>query len=240
MVNEFWVESHRLFRGIFTFQKYRILHHDIKPQNIVYHKLQNRVNYIDFGHMRNMEKEMQMSYESNNWIYEYAYWNYPLEIQFLNREEYYAFTTKSPSMRKEYFDVFIEDLNTVQSSKLAIAFDIFMEYACYNTSKKKVEEIKRLYIYDFYKMLEKMSLDEYDIFLKRSIESIDVYGLGISLQYVLLCCKHLMKPETVKVMEECFFKMTCANLFERYDCSESIAHFESILSNHFGVVFENH
>jgi|UniRef100_A0A6C0DYA9 serine/threonine protein kinase len=240
-VNAFWVESHRLFRGILTFQKYGILHHDIKPQNIVYSKVKNRMNYIDFGHMRNMQKEIQLTRESGNWIYNYAFWNYPLEIQFLNRKDYIAFTKKTANKRKEYFEYFIEDLNKYKISKLSNAFDYFMEYICYNTSKKKVDEIVKRYLDDFYSMLEKMSLEEYDIFLKRSIETIDVYGLGMSLQYVLMCCKHLMNPTIVKEMEECFFKMTSANLFVRYNSTESIVHFENILTAHYSdVAFNNH
>ena len=240
-VRNFWIESHRLFRGIFTFQKYGILHHDIKPQNIVYSKGDNRVNYIDFGHMRNMQKEIQLTHDSGNWIYNYAFWNYPLEIQFLNRKDYIAFAKKSSSERKKYFDYFIEDLNKYKISKLSNAFDYFMEYVCYNTSKKKVNENVKRYLDDFNRMLEKMSLDEYDIFLKRSIETIDVYGLGMSLQYVLMCSKHLMNPGIIKEMEECFYKMTCANLFERYNCTEAIVHFENILTAHYsGATFNNH
>jgi hypothetical protein len=188
-----------------------------------------------------MQKEIQLTHESGNWIYNYAFWNYPLEIQFLNRKDYIAFAKKSSSERKKYFDYFIEDLNKYKISKLSNAFDYFMEYVCYNTSKKKVNENVKRYLDDFNRMLEKMSLDEYDIFLKRSIETIDVYGLGMSLQYVLMCSKHLMNPGIIKEMEECFYKMTCANLFERYNCTEAIVHFENILTAHYsGATFNNH
>ena len=57
-VNEFWVESHRLFRGLLVFKKYGIVHHDLKPQNLVYNIKTGRINFIDFGHMRNFKYEL--------------------------------------------------------------------------------------------------------------------------------------------------------------------------------------
>ena len=111
-VKKFWIEAHRLFRGLVTFQKYGIVHHDIKPQNLVYNLSTNRINYIDFGHMRNIRKELEKCERSDNWIYDYPFWNYPFEIQFLNRSEYMHFVNKSPKERERFIMDFIDDLDS--------------------------------------------------------------------------------------------------------------------------------
>jgi serine/threonine protein kinase len=106
----FWVEAHRLFRGLLVFQKYGIVHHDIKPQNLVYNTIDNRINFIDFGHMRNIKNELEKCDRSDNWIYDYPFWNYPFEIQFLNRGEYNYFVNKSEKEKERFVIDFIEDL----------------------------------------------------------------------------------------------------------------------------------
>jgi len=47
----FLLESLRLFHGLLLFQKKGLIHFDLKPQNIVYDEVKNRLNFIDFGLM---------------------------------------------------------------------------------------------------------------------------------------------------------------------------------------------
>jgi serine/threonine protein kinase len=47
-ITKFWIECHRLFRGISTFQKHDIMHHDIKPQNIGFNS-HGQLKIFDFG-----------------------------------------------------------------------------------------------------------------------------------------------------------------------------------------------
>ena len=43
----FLLDSLRLFKGILIFKKNDLIHHDLKPQNIVYNEESNRLNFID-------------------------------------------------------------------------------------------------------------------------------------------------------------------------------------------------
>jgi serine/threonine protein kinase len=227
-VKEFWVEIHRLFRGLLTFQKYGIVHHDVKPQNLVYNISTNRVNYIDFGHMRNIKHELEKCDRSDNWIYDYPFWNYPFEIQFLNRGEYMHFVNKSKKEKEQFIIEFIDDLKKDRDTKFTTAFRIFMDYMLRGRSKADEKILCDRYIMDFKKtVLEHMKI--YDEFAKRSIESIDIYGLGMSLQFVLAYTKRFMESGIVKELEECFFRMTTANLMERYTAEEAVDAFESAL-----------
>jgi serine/threonine protein kinase len=47
----FAMEALRLFTGLKRFKAHGIIHHDLKPQNFVYHEETNRLNFIDFGFM---------------------------------------------------------------------------------------------------------------------------------------------------------------------------------------------
>jgi len=241
MINRFWIETHRLFRGLVVFNKNNIVHHDVKPHNIVYNETEGRINYIDFGHMINMEKQIILSQMSNSWLYNYAFWNYPFETQFLNKTEYFEFTSHNTETRKTFLNYFVQDLKHTNSTKFATAYNIIMEYLCYTKTPTEAIHTKNVYLNDFYKMIKKMSLENYDIFLKRSVESIDVYGVGLSLHLILMTSRHLMPPHIVEKMEHCFYKMTTANLFERYTCMEAITEYENILMEYFSnVSFENH
>jgi serine/threonine protein kinase len=237
-IKMFWVEVHRLFRGLLVFQKYGIIHHDIKPQNLVYNTIDNRVNFIDFGHMRNIKNELEKCDRSDNWIYDYPFWNYPFEIQFLNRGEYIHFVNKSEKEKERFIIDFIEDLKKDRDTKFTTAFRIFMDYFLRNRSKADEKIMCDRYIMDF-KNTVLNQMKEYDTFASKSIESIDVYGLGMSLQFMLAYTKRFMESVIVKELDECFFRMTTANLAERYTIKEATDAFESALEIAAYASFEN-
>lgn len=238
IVKKFWIESHRLFRGLLTFQKYGIIHHDVKPQNLVYNVTENRINYIDFGHMRNIKQEIEKCNYSDNWIYDYPFWNYPFEIQFLNRGEFIHFANKSEREKEQFIINFIDDLKNNRDTKFTTAFLIFMDYFLRNRSKDEEKTICDRYITDF-KTTILNHMKDYNTFLSTSIESIDVYGLGMSLQYILSYTKRFMDAGIVKELEECFFRMTSANLMQRYTVIEATSAFESALQTARYISFEN-
>lgn len=245
-VKKFWLEAHRIFRGVLTFQKHGIAHHDLKPQNMVYNMHTNRINFIDFGHMRNINREMAKCIKSNNWIYDYAFWNYPFEIQFLNKNDYMEFAYKTKGQKERFLLDFIKDLQHDEDTKFVNAFRIFMAYMLKKKDVSAEKNISDRYLLEFRKLcLEQVVKSDYDTFLEKSIRSIDVYGLGMSMQYMLAHVKHTMDPLTVKNMELCFFNMTTPNLLQRYTIDEAIDRFETILADaryleDYGIQFENH
>jgi len=187
-VKKIWIEMHKLFRGILLFQKHGIVHHDVKPQNIVYNIEDHLVNFIDFGHMRNISYEIKKSAASDNWIYDYPFWNYPLEIQFLNKRDYLRFSSKTPSEKEKFFSRIVDDLHNNSDTKFVDAFRIFLDYIIYNTSKSEEKEIIQKYLLAYHKMImEQVIPNKYEEFLHKSVKSIDVYGLGMSLYYLLNC-----------------------------------------------------
>jgi serine/threonine protein kinase len=245
-VKKIFIEMHKMFRGILLFQKHGIVHHDIKPQNIVYNLDDHLVNFIDFGHMRNISYEIKKSMASDNWIYDYPFWNYPLEIQFLNKNDYLKFASKTESEKEKEFSNTLDDIRNNSDSKFVEAFHIFLEYVIYNKSKTDEKEIIRKYLLAYHKMLtEQVIPDNYKEFLQKSVTSIDIYGLGMSLCYLLNSSTKFLKKDLVGALETCFFNMTTPNLLQRFSIEEAIDMYENILTefgfmDDFDLVFKNH
>ena len=113
-----------------------------------------------------------------------------------------------------------------------------MDYILRGRSKADEKLLSDRYITDFKKtVLDQMK--SYDDFANRSIESIDVYGLGMSLQFILAYTKRFMESGIVKELDECFFRMTTANLSERYTVNEAVDAFETALETAGYAAFEN-
>lgn len=201
-VEDFWKEVPRLYDGLALFAKYGILHHDIKPQNIVYDPLKKRLNFIDFGHMRNIEIEKEKCRQSKNWIYEYAFWNYPFEIQFLNYNDYMKFASKTKEEKEIYYNEFIDalekygtygkhptrmndDTENENILKFVEAFSIYMNYILYETmSEDEKYKIVKKHLSDWKKTLFEMKPENYEEFLDKTLKNIDNYGLQMTLTYV--------------------------------------------------------
>ena len=245
-VKKIWIEMHRLFRGLTVFQKHNILHHDIKPQNIVFNMDENRVNFIDFGHMRNIKTETQKCLESDNWIYDYAFWNYPLEIQFLNKKDYSDFASKSNNEKNQFFTKLLDDLHNDSETKFVDAFRIFIDYIVHKKSDSEEKDIIDKYLFAYQKMIiDQIKPDKYNDFLNKSLKTIDVYGLGMSLYYLLNCSRKFLDKVVIESFEDCFFNMTTPNVSQRFTIEQAIDPFETILMesgfmDEFGFVFENH
>jgi serine/threonine protein kinase len=230
-IKRIWIEMHKLFRGILLFQKHGIVHHDVKPQNIVYNMNEHLANFIDFGHMRNISYEIKKSMNSDNWIYDYPFWNYPLEIQFLNKRDYMKFASKTTLEKEQEFSNILDDIRNNSETKFVDAFRIFLDYIIYNKSKSEEKEIIQKYLLAYHKMLiEQVISENYKEFLQKSVTSIDIYGLGMTLSYLLNCSTKFLKKDIVGALETCFFNMTTPNLLQRFSIEEAIDMYENILT----------
>jgi serine/threonine protein kinase len=245
-VKKIWLEMHKLFRGILLFQKHGIVHHDIKPQNIVYNLDDNNANFIDFGHMRKISFEIKKIIASDNWIYDYPFWNYPFEIQFLNKSDYVKFSSKTVGEKERVFSILLDDIHNSSNTKFVEAFRIFLDYIIYNKNNSEEKKIIRKYLLAYHKtIVDQILPDRYEEFLHKSVKSIDVYGLGMSLYYLLNCSTKFLKKEMIDALETCFFNMTTPNLLQRLSIEEAIDMYENILTEYgfmdeFELVFKNH
>jgi serine/threonine protein kinase len=223
----FWKETARLFAGIATFLKYDIIHFDLKPHNIVYDKKTGRLNFIDFGHMRKISDVITSCQNSRNGLTESAFWNYPFEIQFLNQDQFLKVAQLNEEERRTWY----LNLKTQLKDDFVTAYDTFTDMFTENMTKEEKMRIDEIYQSDFFKTLnEQLMIEDYDDFLEKSIKTVDIYGLGLSLQYMLNYTRHLLPPDFVKKMSELFYFMTTPDLSKRYTLEDAIEYYKSAIS----------
>ena len=228
-IMDFWKESRRLFLGIQTFLKNELVHHDLKPQNIVYKSDTKRVNYIDFGLMRSTKTET-VKCSIKNACRSKSHWNYPTDILFMNRIAFENLAKKSVVERATLMKGYLTALKSKSGTEFVKAF-----YEVFNYIIKSVDGDMRA---DFYKrywkgfedLLMAIRVDNYAEFLNRSLRTFDVYGLGLSFLYVLNRVKKFMDAKVVAQVYELCFNMMTPNVFARYTVERALLEYDKIFS----------
>jgi serine/threonine protein kinase len=246
-IEKFWMECHRLLKGLRVFINNQFVHHDIKPQNIMYNESENRLNYIDFGVSQNMKNIIETS-NANSYIRAKFWWNYPPEMRFYHKKEYMEFFTKSDDDKSELYLNYLNSYNTNRNVNMPSTFsNTFKMLFGYIENPKTVEKQLKT---KFFEDLEEFFINDsytkrnYMEFLGDSTITIDIYGLGVSLMYVLTNTPHLIDNNLFEELYDIFYKMMHPNLLERYDIDVLIQDYEFILNKtgvlqKYGKHFEN-
>jgi hypothetical protein len=99
----FWKQTVRLVEGIERMIHHCMVHHDVKPSNVVYwydvKHIQNRLNYIDFGLVNHME-DIYQSCIKNDYDFTIFFYNMPPELFFYNQPQFDAWRKLSQEDRK--------------------------------------------------------------------------------------------------------------------------------------------
>ena len=217
IITNFWKETKRILQGISLFQKHDIVHFDLKPHNIVYNRKTARLNFIDFGHMRKIGEAMESSRQSTSGITSEAFWNYPFEIQFLNKDSFMNVAYLSRDQRQAWFDDFINSLKTHADTHFVIAYETFIDMYTENLSIEETQDINNNYQEDLLNMLlNGITVEKYEPFLEKSMKTIDTYGIGLTFMYMLNYTRHLLPEQFVKKMSELCYFITTPDLSKRY------------------------
>lgn len=242
-IERFFIEFHRIIRAIHMYLKHGILHCDMKPQNIVLSEETGSLNIIDFGLTTTVKSMVSESQKSVNQIAKY-HWSYPFEMFFLNQNMYMYFTKMSKEQKEQYYESILRGLmNQPMSSHGGVS----LKQSIYNSNTKSIDAIQGFYSYifdhttdseefvqhmaGFYQTIViEATIPKYNSFLKKSIHSIDVYGTGITLLYVLKKTKHLLSAKLYKDLFELGYSMVYAQLSKRITVKELLNRYESILT----------
>lgn len=246
-IERFWIEAHRILRGLKVFIDNGIVHHDLKPQNIVYNELTNRLNFIDFGLMTSKEHILQQTRKSDYYMAKY-HWSYPFEIRFLNKKKYFDFAKQKEHKKQKYYDDVISGFKAEEDVSSANAMRTFFYFISKpHMTHGEHEILMTIFFEDFYKMLvhELNDKENYPIFVNKCIDTIDIYGTGIALMYVLSRSLHLMSREMIGELSELFYHMVTPDINKRYDIEMVLTQYEMILKNEgllnkYNLHFENH
>lgn len=246
-IEHFWIEVHRLLRGLKVFIDNGIVHHDLKPQNIVYNELTNRLNFIDFGLMRTKDYIIKNTQKSDYYMAKF-HWSYPFEISFINKKKYISFAKKSEKEKQDYYHEIISGFKAEEDVSSANAMRTFFYFISKpHMTHREHEILMTIFFEDYYHMLvhELNDKENYSVFVNKCIDTIDIYGTGIALMYVLSRSLHLMSDLFIGELSELFFYMVTPDINKRYDIEMVLTRYETILKNvgllnKYNIHFENH
>ncbi len=219
----FWLEVIRLFYGLKVLHDNNVVHHDLKQQNVVYDQATNRANLIDFGFMEKKSSRIYAANMSASWLGNKHHWSFPFEAIYWNKDDYMAAATRGKS-EKAYkaFAVSVADnCGYFFSSALHFKF----------SKLERENTIKKITLNAFQNVLEfEPTDDDYDRFIEKSIDTVDSYGLGIALMFVLHRSKHLLENDFYTKLVELFLDMLHPRLFIRSTPEKLLAEYEDILT----------
>ena len=220
----FWLEAVRLFYGLKVLHDNNVVHHDLKQQNIVYDLATNRANFIDFGFMEKKSTRISDAKRSVNWLGDKHHWSFPLEAVYWNKDDYMAAASSSGKSKRAYreFAESVED-NCQYFFKSVIHF---------NASKSKIDKVAGVSTNNAFRNVLKFEpTDEsYNRFIDKSIDSVDTYGLGIALMFVLHRSKHLLFDEFYKNVMNIGVNMLNGGVFLRSTPEQLLAQYEDVLT----------
>jgi len=193
--DKFWLEVHHLIKGLQFFRDSGIVHNDLKPQNILYDTKTNKLMFIDFGLMQTKREIIRTSKNNTN-NQAVFHWSYPLDCGLMDYNDYSKYrrgiTNGYRTLVKEELTGMLVSNSKKNTTGLALkrpeSFGLFFSYIN-PTGKDMTTDAKYAFVDDFFDGLDEMVKLDYDDYLDDVIDSIDVYGLGFTLQYILNCFK---------------------------------------------------
>ena len=236
--DKFFLNAYNLFQGIKQFLKNDILHHDIKPQNIVFEPRTYRFNYIDFGLIKEKTKlKNEIIAKTNN---ESFHWSYPLEFGFFNHAKPYYFDNAIDyvAIEQDFINILTDPAYENIVNQYRIKPHSFLSVFRYMedrfspwTVAKKADFIKQMFIGLKYSKTNYTFVETLDKILSNT----DIYSLGFTMNYVLNAFydKGAIVENEYKQYSKLFRKMCSPNLVGRtaFTIEQYTEWYEKILSD---------
>jgi len=248
----FWLEVHHLIRGLKFFKDNGLVHNDLKPQNILFDLNNGSLKFIDFGLMKYKNDIIRKSKTSTNGSAIF-HWTYPFGCGFMNKNEFEKYKkSKHKGQIKMALASMIIGNSKANKYKFRLkkpeAFKVLFTYLNPDNLVPDVET-QYGYINSFFDGFNDLiSQKNYDYILNHIVDSIDVFGLGFTLQYMTNCFKrhNALSLEDYTRLSGFFQKMYDFNPFTRTnDIEQLLEEYENILLQNGVLVrlnksFENH
>jgi serine/threonine protein kinase len=240
--DKFWLEVHNLIKGIKFFKDNGIIHNDIKPQNILFNTTNGKMKYIDFGLTRTKKEIINSSLNNQNYL-SIFHWSYPFDCAFMDIAEYnkYKQFNNKTQIKKSLSELIVNNSATqtpTNSFNLPISkpssFKILFTYINPDNTIPN-SSTQYAYINSFFDGFDKMINDnDYDFVVNHIADSIDVFGLGFSLQFMANCFKQLnaLSLEDYTRLSSFFHKMYDFNPLTR------VINIDTLLSEYENILLE--
>ena len=237
-VDAFWLEVHHLIKGLKFFKTNGLVHNDIKPQNILFNLSNGQMRYIDFGLMRTKKDIIESSKTNKNYLGIY-HWSYPMDCGFMDKQQFNNYYHRNSSRRTIWQNQLSELIVTnsnVNTLNLPInspeSFSILYTYLnpTYTVPNAATQYGYINSFFDGFNDLIKNN--SYANVLNHTTDSIDVFGLGFTLQFMANSFKRLnaMSLENYTRLSAFFHKMYDFNPITRViDIDLLLSEYENIL-----------
>jgi len=237
-VDKFWLEVHHLLKGLKFFRDNGIVHNDIKPQNILFNSTNGTMKYIDFGLMRTKKEVISSSKANDNFLGIY-HWSYPFDCGLMNKQQFNNYLHRQPNRRifwKDQLSELIVSDSKVNSLNLPInnpsSFSILFTYLNPDNTLPTAST-QYGYIDSFFDGFDELiKTKSYGSILDDMTDSIDVFGLGFTLQFMANCFNRLnaLSLEQYTRLSSFFHKMYDFNPSNRIiDVDALLNEYENIL-----------
>jgi serine/threonine protein kinase len=234
----FLLESLRLFYGVLVFKQHNLIHHDLKPQNIVYNEETGRLNFIDFGIMQDKKKLKKLLLKGKTYTYAQFHWSYPWETEFLYKGK---FDTMQPysaeSLPRQYAS---KTGNYVHLQHcFYYSLDRFAPMDNYNDLvNERFAQYREFILSESKKM-------PYEFFAEQCLNTIDVYGLGIALAFWFHSAKAHLDVLTKNSLNLLLSAMLTENVAARLEIEPLLEAYEKFITDSgllekYDKVIENH
>ena len=181
LAEHFWIDFYNVLLAVDLFDKKGIVHHDMKPQNIMYNATTREMKIIDFGLMTTADK-IKNSAENSKYPFPIIHWSFPFELFLYNKKTYDTFTSHTKP-RAEFFKNLINKFHssstTDNDANNIKTFFNYMRVDGYSDSYNN--DIIKKYWKDFYFFLVNLNAFSHEDFIKMSHSTIDIYGAGIAV-----------------------------------------------------------
>lgn len=235
----FLLEVVRLLHGLLVFKEHDLIHHDLKPQNIVYNEKTGRANFIDFGIMQSKKKVVKTLLDGGSYNFAIFHWSFPWEATFLEKKSFTVIRSYRKSWLTSDYRSRVGNYSHLQN---------FFYYSLdQNISDREYsEEINRVFDdYDDFIANESDNFT-YPQFVNKCLDSMDTYGLGMALLYWLHSAKRHLDRSLIIGFQIIFGKMVSAKVSNRLTIEEALDWTERVLLNsgllhrHKKVILEHH
>ena len=235
-ISNFWEDALDLFKAVKLFLENGLIHHDFKPDNIVYNEQTNNLKVIDFGLLKKKEFIIQKSKESN-YGFSIFWFNFPPEMFLYDKivyegiKEFGKYNPNKTDMRTK-IRVYFRGKNEkdyTESIKFLMA---------YVKSEHQHPQFKENIINGFLDFVNYTISTRYEgglsheDFLRKSIDTIDSYGLGMTLMFVLVRVHHLMEKDLVQKLHTLFYNMFHPDLRKRMNINDALQQYDNIITSH--------
>jgi serine/threonine protein kinase len=221
---KFLLEILRLFAGLKRFEENDLIHYDLKPQNIVFNEKTKRLNFIDFGMMQSRKKTIKNCNASKHgWAF--FHWSYPWELEVLNKSTF-EYVKRNWTHR---FNV----INNELSAQAGSYYNHIKDFCVFSLNRNNDVEYRASF-QDCVRNYQDTLKDDmgglgYNEFLKKSVGTIDVYGLGIALNYWFHSAKKHLDVRHANYLSYFFSTLISSRLMVRPTILEALESYENFI-----------